>query len=178
MRNTAIASLAVLALLSVNVTADAKGGLVKSTPEIKESVALAEKFVGFAKRDCEAKFEVFYDLRNYDTYAYDDTTTREKLLSTGWLGKSVTEILAELSSSCRTFSGNKPTTCVPHIQKLKKIVFMSHPKLDAKNNDGSVAKAGGDTLKIIYPPDVGGRGGHYLESIEALFDCDHGTARD
>ncbi len=166
-------------LLTVTLTwAAPRGALAKiskDATELREAFKAMKKWKGNAEKDCSTRFEVWVDLAPYGAYKYPERSSREQLLSGGYLGAFLGNFFTELTSVCRTFHGNKPSACLPKVKPYKKIIFRGQPKFEAKNADLEV-KLEGDTLTLVYPPNVQWRTGLVGKSLYKQLSCDGNEA--
>lgn len=149
----------------------------KDAAEIRPALKAMERWKGMAEKHCLTTFEVWVDLAPYAAYKYTEEFSRKKLLGTGFLGVYGTNLFNELRGVCRTFSGNKPSTCVPVLKKFKKLVFRPHSNIEAKNTDVALT-ADGETLTMVYPPAIQWQSGIMAKTLYEKFSCSGSEAQE
>ncbi len=147
----------------------------KDAPEIRAALKSMTRWKAMAEKACMTTFDVWVDLAPYAAYKYNEEYTRKKLLSAGYLGTAGSNLFNELRGACRTFRGNKPTTCVPVLKRFTKLVFRGHPKLEAKNTDVDLI-ADGKTLTVVYPPSIQWQTELMAKTLYSKFSCDGSEA--
>ncbi len=149
--------------------AAAKPKLVKGST-LRAAAKAYKRWKGMAEKDCKTSFEVWVDVAPYDHYKYPEKYPRDKLMSGGFLGLFITNWFNEMRGACRTFGGNKPTTCVPVLKRFGKLVFRPHHDMEAKNTDIDLVASDG-TLTVTYPPNVQWQNELMAKTLYKKFKC-------